>query len=95
MQNKDKGKIKILYEKWQEHGFIVLSFICSLLSEGDGFSEVILSKIMVWIFKTLYKKLEKALRALASSSGGAACPAGRGLGWGVNPGGRGYDSKAI
>ena len=47
MQNKDKGKIKILYEKWQEHGFIVLSFICSLMCEGDGFSEVILSKIMV------------------------------------------------
>ena len=39
MQNKDKGKIKILYEKWQEHGFIVLSFICSLLCEGDRFSE--------------------------------------------------------
>ena len=52
-ENKDKGKIKILYEKWQEHGFIVLSFICSLMCEGDGFSEVILSKIMVWIFKTL------------------------------------------
>ena len=40
MQNKDKGKIKILYEKWQEHGFIVLSFICSLLCEGDRLSEV-------------------------------------------------------
>ena len=53
MQNKDKGKIKILYEKWQEHGFIVLSFIYSLMCEGDGFSEVILSEIMVWIFKTL------------------------------------------
>ena len=53
MQNKDKGKIKILYEKWQEHGFIVLSFICSLMCEGDGFSEVILSEIMVGIFKKL------------------------------------------
>ena len=40
MQNKDKGKIKFLYEKWQEHGFIELSFICSLLCEGDRFSEV-------------------------------------------------------
>ena len=59
MQNKDKGKIKILYEKWQEHGFIVLSFICPLMCEGDWFSEVILSKIMVWIFKTLLKKGKK------------------------------------
>ena len=42
-----------------------------------------------------YLKLEKALRALASSSGGAACPGVPG----VNPGGRpqesGGDSKAI
>ena len=32
--------------------------------------------------------LEKALRAFASSSGGAAYPGGRGwgVGWGVNPG---------
>ena len=35
MQNKDKGKIKILYAEWQEHGFIY-----SLLCEGDRFSEV-------------------------------------------------------
>ena len=35
MQNKDKGKIKILYGKWQECGFI-----CSLLCEGDKFSDV-------------------------------------------------------
>ena len=35
MQNKDKGKIKILYGKWQDFGFI-----CSLLCEGDKFSDV-------------------------------------------------------
>ena len=39
--------------------------------------------------------LERALRALASSSGGAACPGGRGVGVRGQPRGSGGDPKVI
>ena len=42
-----------------------------------------------------YKTLEKALRAFASSSGGAACPGGRGVGVRGQPRGLGGDPKVI
>ena len=56
MQNKDKGKIKILYGKWQECGFI-----CSLLCEGDKFSDVkcIIKNYGLNFQDTLKKKKEK------------------------------------
>ena len=41
------------------------------------------------------KELERALRALASSSGGAACPGGRGVGVRGQPRGSGGDPKVI
>ena len=43
----------------------------------------------------VYEKLERALRALASSSGGAACPGGRGVGVSGQPRGSGGDPKVI
>ena len=41
------------------------------------------------------ESLEKALRAFASSSGGAACPGGRGVGVRGQPWGSGGDPKVI
>ena len=45
--------------------------------------------------ETNFKILEKALRAFASSSGGAACPGGRGVGVRGQPWGSGGDPKVI
>ena len=49
--------------------------------------------LIVMICFCVLKLLERALRALASSSGGAACPGGRGVGVRGQPRGSGGDSK--